>query len=296
RCDGTDLTLTKTAIRRAFPDATPRMCAFIHGLGESEDSWLRSSQPDAPSPRTPFGERLRHDFGFTPLYVRYNSGLHISDSGRHLSDLLERIVDRWPVQVADIVLVGHSMGGLVARSACHTGWAAGRRWPSLTRHLVALGTPHTGVPLEKFVHTLAWLLRAVPESRPLANILDLRSAGIRDLRFGYVVEDDWRLEDPQKLLHDRRSDVPRLPGCAYTFITASVARDRRNPLSWLGGDLLVRTESASGRRRDGSIAVSADSVIHLGAMTHFDLLDHPLVYEQIHHALSSRSAKALKGA
>ncbi|HET9780535.1 MAG TPA: hypothetical protein VFR33_02055, partial [Candidatus Dormibacteraeota bacterium] len=126
RCDGTDLTLTKTAIRRAFPHATSRICVFIHGLGESEASWLRSSQPYASSTRTPFGERLRHDLGFTPVYVRYNSGLHISDSGRHLSDLLERLVDRWPVRVADLVLVGHSMGGLVARSACHTGWAAGR--------------------------------------------------------------------------------------------------------------------------------------------------------------------------
>ncbi|HET7421281.1 MAG TPA: alpha/beta fold hydrolase [Candidatus Dormibacteraeota bacterium] len=296
RSHGGDLSLSRRAIRGAFPGATSRLAVFLHGLGESEDSWLRSSQRDEGSPRRPFGERLQRDLGFTPVYVRYNSGLHISDSGRRLSDLLERLVERWPVAPAEVLLVGHSMGGLVARSACHTGRLTSRRWPSLTRHLVTLGTPHTGVPLEKLVHAAAWLLRAVPESRPLANILDLRSAGIRDLRFGYVVEDDWRFEDPERLFHDRRTDVEPLPGCSYTFIAASVTRDSRHPLSWIGGDLLVRTESAAGRRVDGSTAVSADSVIHLGAMTHFDLLDHPLVYEHVRNALSPRNQEALEGA
>jgi pimeloyl-ACP methyl ester carboxylesterase len=296
RRDRRDVALTRKEIRRAFPGATSRLAVFVHGLGESEDSWLRSAQGAGGSDRMPFGERLEQDLGFTPVYVRYNSGLHVSDSGRRLSDLLEQVVERWPVAVSTVVLVGHSMGGLVARSACHAGRISGRRWPSLTRHLVALGTPHTGVPLEKLVHAASWLLRAVPESRPLANILDLRSAGIRDLRFGYVTEDEWRLEDPRRLLDDRRADVPPLPGCSYTFIAASVAHDPRHPLSWIGGDLLVRTESAAGRRRDGSTAVSADSVIHLGAMTHFDLLDHPIVYEHIRRALSSAGEGALKGA
>jgi alpha-beta hydrolase superfamily lysophospholipase len=32
--------------------------------------------------------------------------------------------------VSEIALVGHSMGGLVARSACHQAAEAGRSWPS----------------------------------------------------------------------------------------------------------------------------------------------------------------------
>ncbi|HYM97512.1 MAG TPA: hypothetical protein VET26_09430, partial [Candidatus Sulfotelmatobacter sp.] len=162
----------------------------------------------------------------------------------------------------------------------------GRRWPSRVRHLVALGAPHTGVPLEKSVHAAAWALRSVAETRPLAHILDMRSAGIRDLRFGYLVDEDWRSEDPRRLLHDRRSDVPHLPGCTYTFITATLTENPGHPLGWLGGDLLVRSESAAGKRRDGSVVVPADQVIQVGRLSHFDLLDHPAVYAEIRAALS----------
>lgn len=287
RLDAADVAPESRPLRRAYPDATARLAVFLHGLGETDEHWLRGKPGPAPFDRTPFGVRLRRDLGFTPLYVRYNTGLHVSENGNRLSGLLERVVTRWPVPVEEIVLIGHSMGGLVARAACHSASLAGRRWPAKARHLVALGTPHTGVPLEKLVHMAAWVLRALPESRPLADILDLRSAGIRDLRFGYVVEDDWRLEDPGRLLHDRRTDIPGLPWCTHTFISASVTRDARHPLSWIGGDLLVRTESAAGRRMDGTTVVSADSVVQLGALTHFDLLDHPLVYEHIRRALTS---------
>jgi pimeloyl-ACP methyl ester carboxylesterase len=276
-----DVPSDREALRRAFRRPTRRLAVFLHGLGETEEHWRRARRG-----RLEFGAQLRRDFGITPIYVRYNSGLHISDNGRRLSDLLENLLGAWPLGVEEMVLVGHSMGGLIARSACHAGQTAGRRWPSRVRHLVALGSPHTGVPLEKSVHTAAWMFRAVPETSHIARILDMRSAGIRDLRFGYLVEDDWRGEDPDRLLHDRRSDVPPVPGCRQTFITATVTRDPRHPLGWLGGDLLVRVGSAAGRRTDGSVVVPADQVVHVGAVSHFDLLDHPLVYAHIREALA----------
>ena len=285
-----DLELDALSLRRAFPRASSRLAVFLHGLGESEEHWLRSLEGGAPD-RLPFAVRLHGELGFTPVLVRYNSGLHISDNGERLSRLLERVVAGWPVPIDEIALIGHSMGGLVARSAGHAAMASRMRWAGRLRHLIALGAPHTGVPLEKLVHTTALILRRVPESRPLADILDLRSPGIRDLRFGYVVEEDWRREQPGWLLDDRRGDTAAVPGCTYTFITASLTQDPRHPLSWLGGDLLVRTESAAGRRPDGSVAVSADSVVHLGALSHFDLLDHPLVYDRIRHAIVSGQPK-----
>jgi pimeloyl-ACP methyl ester carboxylesterase len=279
-----DVPCEPEALRRVFRRPTPRLAVFLHGLGETEEHWRRARRG-----RLEFGAQLRRDFGLTPIYVRYNSGLHISDNGRRLSDLLENLLEVWPLGVEEMVLVGHSMGGLVARSACHLGQIDGRRWPTRVRHLIALGSPHTGVPLEKSVHAAAWMFRTVPETSPIARILDMRSAGIRDLRFGYLVEDDWRGEDPDRLLHDRRSDVRPLPGCRQTFITATVTRDPRHPLGWLGGDLLVRVESAAGRKADGSVAVPADQVVHVGAVSHFDLLDHPLVYARISEALAGRS-------
>jgi len=281
RCNGVDVPCDRDGLRRAFRRPTHRLAVFLHGLSETEERWRRPRRG-----RLEFGAQLRRDFGLTPVYIRYNSGLHISENGRRLGELLESLVDSWPVAVEEMVLVGHSMGGLVARSACHAARTDGRRWPSTVRHLVALGSPHTGVPLEKSVHAAAWALRALPETSSLARILDMRSAGIRDLRFGYLVDDDWRGEDPGRLMHDHRSDVPSLPGCVQTFITATLTRDSRHPLGWLGGDLLVRTESAAGHRADGSVVVPADEVVHVGAVSHFDLLDHPLVYAHIRQTLA----------
>ena len=280
RSRGADVPCEGDALRGAFRRPTGRLAVFLHGLGETEERWRRPRRG-----RLDFGAHLRRDFGLTPVYIRYNSGLHISENGRRLSELLEDLLASWPVAVEEMVLLGHSMGGLVARSAMHAARTTDLTWPSTVRHLVALGSPHTGVPLEKSVHAAAWLLRTVPETSPIARILDMRSAGIRDLRFGYLVEDDWRGEDPGRLLHDRRSDIPSPPGCRQTFITATMTRDARHPLGWLGGDLLVRTESAAGQRGDGSVAVPADQVVHVGAVSHFALLDHPLVYAHIRQAL-----------
>lgn len=264
-------------LRAAFPKASGRLAVFLHGLGETPDAWQRRRHE-------PFGRRLRRDFGITPVYLRYNTGLHISDNGRRLSELLDDLIGAWPVDVTELILIGHSMGGLVARSACHAGTVAGRRWPSRVKHLITLGSPHTGVPLEKLVHLSAWMLRVVPESKPLADILDRRSAGIRDLRFGYLVEEDWKGEDPNRLLHDNRSDVPPLGGCTHTFISSSLSGSR-HPLGWAAGDLLVRPGSAGGRRADGSVVVRSDNVFHLTELNHFDLLDHPIVYEHIRRVL-----------
>lgn len=239
---------------------TPRIAIFLHGLGETPESWSRG-------PRRPFGSRLKADFGITPLYVAYNSGLRITDNGARLSKLVEDIVSRRPGPVREIVLIGHSMGGLVALAGCDAGATAGARWTAKVRHVITLGSPHTGVPLEKMVHGAAAALRKVPEGRPLAGILDLRSAGIRDLRTGYL--------------------APRLHGCTYTFITASVHRSPRHPLSWIAGDLLVRSSSAAGQRAGGAVAVASDNVYHLAPLTHFDLLDHPEVYRRIHQVLAA---------
>ena len=288
RRNGVDVRCEPQSLRRAFRRPTSRLAVFLHGLGESEERWLRGATRHRGRARLSFGAQLHREFDLTPIYIRYNSGLHISENGKRLNNLLEELIDAWPVTVDELVLVGHSMGGLVARSGCHTATTVGHSWSDRVRHLITLGSPHTGVPLEKSVHAAAWALRRLPETSHLARILDLRSAGIRDLRFGYLLEDDWRREDPTRLFDDRRSDVPPLPRSTCTFITATVTRDPRHPLGWLGGDLLVRSESAAGRRSDGSVVVPADEVIHIGALSHFDLLDHPTVYTHIREVLRRR--------
>ena len=146
------------------------------------------------------------------MYVRYNSGRHISENGRSLSELMEELVAAWPVEVERIALVGHSMGGLVARSACCHAAEDGADWARLVRHSVSLGTPHMGAPLEQAVHVLSAGLAALPETRPFANFLRRRSGGIRDLRQGSLVDEDWRDCDPDALRGGRVRGGPAARG------------------------------------------------------------------------------------
>lgn len=289
-----DVPCQRSNLAQAFPAATSRVVVFLHGLAETEERWLRGSNRHDGPDALPFSVRLQRDLGITPVDIRYNSGLRVSQNGQRLAQLVDSLLAAWPVTIDELDFVGHSMGGLLARSACHAGTAAGRVWPSLVRHLITLGAPHTGAPAEKAVHAVSWALRKVPEARPVAEILDSRSAGIRDLRFGYLVEDDWRGEDPRKLLDNRRSQVPLLPKCTHTFITATVTQDPAHPIGRTVGDLLVRTDSATGRHRERSIPLPPGSAIHIGRLTHFDLLDHPLVYQRVRNVLSGAGAQQAK--
>jgi len=263
-----------------FPDATGRIAVFVHGLCETEYAWwwrsARSHRGDT------YGSRLRRELGHSPLYVRYNTGLHISDSGRRLARLLSEIDAGWPVPVKEIVLVGHSMGGLVARSACHVALQEGSEWPERVRHVVYLGSPHTGADLEKAAHVAAWALDAVPETRPIARVINGRSSGIQDLRFGYLLEEDWLDRGTTELLRSYRGDVPFLDTAAHYFIAASVTRGGSHSVGRVVGDLLVRQPSAWADRQHAiRERFDLDRSRALGPLTHFDLLNHPEVYEHM---------------
>ena len=272
RVSGEPVATAPEALAAAFPDATARIVVFLHGLMETEFSWGTGQT---------YGTRLEEELGYTPVTVRYNSGLRISRNGRCLSELMEELVESWPVEVERIALVGHSMGGLVARSACHRGAEDGAEWTSRVRHSVSLGTPHMGAPLEQAVHVLSAGLAALPETRPLANLLRRRSGGIRDLRQGSLVDEDWRDRDPDALRAEARAEVPLLEGATHCFVSATVTRSDRHPLGRLIGDTLVLTPSASGRSRTRRIPFEQEFGTHLGGAHHFALLNHPAVYEKL---------------
>jgi pimeloyl-ACP methyl ester carboxylesterase len=257
----------------------PRLAVFVHGLCESEEAWRGLPRGDAPE-RPSYGERLFEELGLTPLYVRYNSGLHVSDNGQRLAELLDGLTREWPLPIEEITLVGHSMGGLVARSACHYAAAGELPWSESVRHVFCLGSPHLGADLEKGANTLAWALGQLPETRAFAHVVNARSAGIKDMRYGSCVEEDWRDCEPDELLRDRCGEVPFLPGASYYFVAATL---RDGSLGALLGDLLVRLPSASGRGggRGRRIDFEAGNGHELSGLTHFDLLNHPAVYEQL---------------
>jgi len=262
-------------LARAYPSATGRLVVLLHGWGETEVCWQRTDSSESDSA---LGRVLEAD-GLTPLSVRYNTGRHVSDNGEALAIVLEEAVRHWPVPVEQVAVVGHSMGGLVARSAISAGRDGDHRWARTVRHVVTLGAPHLGLPIEKGLNALAWGLKMVPESRPIGEFLDQRSVGIKDLRFGSVAEDDWLGFDPDALLRDVVGEVPPSEGVDHHFVAAAVTSDPAHPIGLLLGDLVVRTGSGTGRGARRSI--DATNVRVLGGRRHPHLVSDPAVHQQI---------------
>jgi pimeloyl-ACP methyl ester carboxylesterase len=274
RMHGRDVAVEREAIAGAFPSATARPVVFVHGLCESDAAWsIRAAERDGT-----YATRVLIELGATAVTIRYNTGLHVSENGRRLAALLEALVDAWPVSIERLALVGHSMGGLVIRSAGHAGTEGGHRWPALVDTTISLGTPHLGAPLEQATHLATWALGAVPESRPIAAILRARSVGIKDLRHGRLVDAEWETLDPDALRGYKRADVPLLEGARHHVIAATLTDSPDHPLARIIGDLLVLTPSAhglEGRRR--VIAFEDESCRHVGGHGHFDLLNSPVL-------------------
>ncbi len=274
RMHGERIGLDESSLCDAFPKATGRLAVFIHGLTGDEFCWTWGAE-DA------YGSRLVPDLGCTAVYLRYNSGLHISENGRTVAALLEELVEAWPVDVQQIALVGHSMGGLVARSACHQADEQDQKWVGRVRHVVSLGTPHHGAPLEQGAHRAAAALHKLPETRMLSTFLRRRSVGIRDLHQGSLVDQDWRGRDPEALRAVACQEVPLLPGATHCFVSATVTRDPNHPLGRLLGDILVLVPSASGQSKTRRIPFRDEHGHHVGGTHHLALLNHPEVYERL---------------
>jgi pimeloyl-ACP methyl ester carboxylesterase len=282
RCRGRDLPAERAALARCFPAARPRVAVFVHGLCETEDAWKL-----ATAKHTPYGDRLESELGYTSLYVRYNTGLHVSENGRRLEELLDDLARNWPVELEEISLIGHSMGGLVSRSACH--YAARRGWIERVKHVFTLGTPHRGATLERAANVACSALSLLPETRPFARPLKVRSAGIKDLRYGYVIDEDWHGHDVDAFLRNTGREIPFLESANHYFVCATIGHDAESPLSRVVGDLLVLRASAwSHGKRGERMRFPVDQYRHVGGINHFDLLNHPAIYEQIKLWISAR--------
>ena len=249
----------RAALAELIPDASPRICLLVHGLMSTESVW---GFPGDAS--TTYGTLLARDHGVTALTVRYNTGRHISTNGRELAEILSWLMRAWPVPVREINLIGHSMGGLVVRSACHYARTVrprgrrlpvGRRWTSRVRRVVLIGVPNTGAPLEVLVNTVSaglWAL-PVPATRLVGLGLDRRSAGIKDLRFGAIADEDWLEQDPGTRSPRHPHRALRLPHARCLTIAGIVTADPEHPLAKVVGDALVTSSSASGLTRQAGV-------------------------------------------
>jgi len=285
RRHGVALTLERAALAAAIPQASGKLLVLLHGLCMSDLQWTRDGHDH--------GEALARDLAYTPVYVHYNSGLHISTNGRTLAEQLEALVRVWPVQLTELVLVGYSMGGLVARSACHYGALAGHEWRRQLDKLIFIGTPHHGAPLERGGNWVNTLLGLSPYSAPLARLGKIRSAGITDLRYGNLLDDDWDGHDRFARGRDRRQAVPLPESVACFAIAATTTRKPARPAGRLLGDGLVPLASALGRHRNAQFALAFDKAnqwVTYGT-NHLDLLNRAEVYAQIKRWLAPRSLR-----
>jgi triacylglycerol lipase len=256
---------------------TPKLCLLIHGVTDNERTW---TMPDSSD----YGRLLAQDFGYTPFYLRYNTGLHISDNGQLLATILEQLITHYPINIEEICIIAHSMGGLITHSACHLAQAQNLTWPKRIKQIFLLATPHLGSFLEKFANLTTNILEKVPNwhTRLVGKVLNLRSAGIKDMRFGYLTEADWKNEDADKLLKNNKTPPKLLENAAYYVVSGRLTLEEKHWVTHLFGDILVTTNSATAHSKNASeFNFPIENHVQMPKMYHFQLQNSPKVYEQL---------------
>jgi pimeloyl-ACP methyl ester carboxylesterase len=256
RVGGQPVQLDRASLAAAFPRATERLVVFIHGLGEHEDHWNVRRYEMGGS----YGSRLEAAAGWTPVYLRVNTGLSVAENGVALTALMQQLVDSWPVPVRRIGMVGHSMGGLIIRAGCAVATEDEAPWTEQVSDVITLGTPHLGADLALGVSHGSRLMALAPEIAAFGRILEHRSPGIRDLERGLP-------------------ELPPMPHARYRLVSAALGPER-SVIGRLLGDILVRQSSASATRRALRLFPDAD-LLHVPNADHFSLLNHPEVFRAI---------------
>jgi pimeloyl-ACP methyl ester carboxylesterase len=254
------LALNAAAVRAAQPSLTGKLVILVHGWCCNEDVWR--SREDGET----YATKLQRDLGFTPFAVRYNSGMPIAQSGAAFAGLLTALVDAYPRPLDEIVLIGHSMGGLVIRGACHTGKKTDASWLPRVRHAFYLGTPHDGADLERFAQgaTVALATSRNPITRLIGRMLDVRSAGVRDLHDGEA-----------NVGAGAQAPMPWLATARHHRLVGTLTKDPGHPVSQAFGDGLVKVPA-------GAEPGTADpDVTILPGVHHMQLARDPGVYAAI---------------
>lgn len=280
--NGTVLDLPNLRSSGAIPQATDKIVVFVHGLCMNDRQWIREGHD--------YGSLLAHELGYTPVFLRYNSGCHISSNGQAFSQQLEMLVRHWPVPVESLVIIGHSMGGLLARSACHYAEKQKKvKWRKHLKTLIFIGTPHHGAPLERGGNWVDLILGSNPYTAPFARLGKIRSAAITDLRHGSLLDEDWQGRDRFERSDDRPQPVPLPAGVQCCTIAASTGKQAGDLNERLLGDGIVYLNSALGRHSDPArtLAFPDPQQFIAYGVNHLDVLYRPEVYAQIRRWLTS---------
>jgi pimeloyl-ACP methyl ester carboxylesterase len=270
---GRMLSPDRATLARELPCANGTLYVLVHGLGLNDSQWGDRDGED-------FGTRLERDLGGSAVRLRYNSGRRISTNGREFARALQQLVDAHPREIERIVLIGHSMGGLVCRSACSYAAREALTWRERLATAVCLGSPHLGAPLERIGGRLSAALEAMPYTRALAKLTERRSAGVKDLRHGWCSDRDRP--------HGRKDDadiepLPQIAGARWYLAAATLAGSSDGTRARWIGDGLVPVPSALGQHADPqrSLRLPAEQRHVFRGLGHMDLMNHPRVYERL---------------
>lgn len=255
-----------------------RVVIMVHGLCMNHLYWSTARYGG-------IGEKLLAQRAQnTMLYLNYNTGRRISANGRSFANSLQDLLNRNP-RISSIDLIGHSMGGLVSRSALFYGKQNMQSWIHVVENMVCIGSPHHGAALERFGFHLQDKLGRFPFVKIIGHIVNIRSNGILDLRHGSVRDDDWE-HNEARIGHvdDNRKPAP-LPSHINTFLVAGTIEFEHRKYRALNviGDYLVSVKSALGEHMNPRFQLKvpdSHKAIFYG-LNHFELHTHASVAEQI---------------
>eukprot|EP00978_Attheya_sp_CCMP212_P031774 scaffold121352_cov53-Attheya_sp.AAC.3 len=233
---------------------------LIHGSCGSDLSW------ECVTTGNDYGTILARELKAIPLYVHYNSGLHISENGKALAFHLNRLAglqtlasDIQKEKLPKMHVLAYSMGGLLIRSACHYAQTNQRaynshRWLDQMLHsIVFLGTPHHGALLERCGKRFDRILASNSYTEPFSWIGKVRSQGVMDLGYGNIRDEDWKEVNQKNTIKnyaDNRLPTP-LPTHIQCFAIAGIVKANIHPtqsiVADIVGDGLVSESSALGK-------------------------------------------------
>lgn len=260
------------SLAETYPKINGKILLMVHGSCMNDIQWTQKDHNH--------GTSIARELDKTPVYLNYNSGLHVSSNGRKLNELLEDLILKWPIPVEEITIISHSMGGLVSRSAMHYGFQLKKTWTKYFKKIVFLGTPHHGAPLERMGNYIDVILEAIPYAKPFARLGKTRSAGVTDLRYGNLVDEDWINKDRFKLQKDKRQNIPLPENIDSYSIAASKGKKVSSLSTKIMGDNMVEVNSALGihRKTSKNLNFKKQNTFILFENTHVDLLSNHKVY------------------
>lgn len=259
-------------------DLTGRVVILVHGLCMSHLSWSSGGY-------MVIGDKLlaQRDNN-TMLYLNYNTGRRISANGKTFARILDDLVQQNP-GITGIDLIGHSMGGLVCRSALFYGKQNLYPWVDKVQNLVCIGSPHHGAALERLSFMLQDWLGRLPILKLIGRLGEIRSDGILDLRYGSVRDDDWEyLDNRIGNKDDQRKPAP-IPSKINCFLIAGSIELSPNQSKTLEkiGDYLVSVSSALGEHPNPKLQLNvpdSHKAIFYG-LNHREIQVDPTIAEQI---------------